>query len=95
MPGENRNKYLTRPPVSESQLKTLMDTAINLHQSAIDASRDRRWFVAPGVAAIASCVGFILGASFQAFRLHGTLVVPYLKFTGYFVILVLTDPLDR
>jgi hypothetical protein len=32
---EERSRYLSRPPVPEGQIKTLLDTAINLHQKAL------------------------------------------------------------
>jgi hypothetical protein len=51
---------LSRPPVSEVQLKLLLDTAINLHKNAIDAERDWRWWVTPVLAFVASFGGALL-----------------------------------
>jgi hypothetical protein len=65
MTEQDRQRYLSRPPVPEGQLKTLIDTAINLHQRAVDDYRDRRWWITPLVAVLAvigSFVGAIVGA---------------------------------
>jgi hypothetical protein len=66
---EERSRYMSRPPVPESQIKTLLDTAINLHQKAIDAHRDRRWWITP-LTAILSTIGSFTGAIIGA-RLRG------------------------
>ena len=58
---EERRRYITRPPVTEGQIKTLLDTAINLHQHATEAQRDRRWWITP-VTAIVSTIGSFAGA---------------------------------
>ena len=61
LPEEERRRYITRPPVPEGQIKTLLDTAINLHQHATEAQRDRRWWITP-VTAIVSTIGSFAGA---------------------------------
>jgi hypothetical protein len=65
MSMEDRYRYLSRPPVPEGHIKTLLDTAINLHQKAVEARRDRRWWIAPLIAlvtAVSSFMGAIAGA---------------------------------
>jgi hypothetical protein len=57
----DRDRLLNRAPVPEGQIKTLLDTAINLHQRESNAARDWQWWVAPVIAAISSFVGAILG----------------------------------
>jgi len=57
---EEKNSY-SRPQVPESQIKTLMDLAITLHQRAIDQSRDWRWWIAPAIAAASSFIGALIG----------------------------------
>jgi hypothetical protein len=59
LPQEGKDE-LSRPPVSEVQLKLLLDTAINLHKNAIDAERDWRWWVTPIVTFITSFGGALL-----------------------------------
>jgi hypothetical protein len=59
--AEDRRRYMSRPPVPEGQVKTLLDTAINLHQRAVDEHRDRRWWVTP-LTAIVSAIGSFIGA---------------------------------
>jgi hypothetical protein len=58
---EQRERYISRPPVPEAQVKTLLDTAISLHQKAVDAYRDRRWWVTP-LTTVLSTAGSFLGA---------------------------------
>ena len=65
LPVEEKRRYMSRAPVPEAQIKTLMDTAINLHQRAVESSRDWRWWVAPAVAAGGSFVGAIVGGLFK------------------------------
>jgi hypothetical protein len=59
--SEDEKKYYSRPQVPESQIKTLMDLAVSLHQRAIDQARDWRWWVAPAVAAGSSFIGALIG----------------------------------
>ena len=61
MTEEERSRRLNRAPVPEGQIKTLLDTAVNLHQREVDAARDWRWWVAPMIAAASSFIGAILG----------------------------------
>jgi hypothetical protein len=62
---EERRRYISRPPVLEGQIKTLLDTAVNLHQRAVDDHRDKRWWITPMTAllsTIGSFVGAVIGA---------------------------------
>lgn len=56
-----RRALKERGPVPENQIKTLLDTAIELHQREIDAFRDWRWWVAPVLAVFSSFIGAVLG----------------------------------
>jgi hypothetical protein len=58
----DRKRYLTRAPVPEVHIKTLMDAAIDLHQRAVDEYRDRRWWITPVIGLIATTVGAFIGA---------------------------------
>lgn len=62
--SEERKADVSRSPVSDSQLRLLMDLAINLHQNAIEAKRDKRWWFAPALSFIAS-----FGATFIAINM--------------------------
>jgi hypothetical protein len=56
-------KEISRIPLSASDIKTLVDTAINLHTRAIAHSSDRRWWVPlVGSSAAGAMIGGILGA---------------------------------
>lgn len=71
MSQEDRDRLLHRAPVPEGQIKTLLDTAISLHQRAVEADRDRRWWITPVIAiltAVGSFVGAILGARVEVGR---------------------------
>ena len=62
LPEKEQRRYLTRPPVPEAHIKTLVDAAITLHQTAVDQYRDRRWWIAPVIGLIATTVGAFIGA---------------------------------
>ena len=61
-------KKLLHAPVSEGQLKLLMDAAVSLHKNALEASRDWRWWVAPVLAFIASFGGTLLAIWFKSLK---------------------------
>jgi hypothetical protein len=61
LPEKEQRRYLTRPPVPEAHIKTLVDAAITLHQTAVDQYRDRRWWIAPVIGLIATTVGAFIG----------------------------------
>lgn len=54
-------KRISRAPLSPSDIKTLIDTAIDLHSQAVEIQRERRWLVAPVLGLIGGLVGAILG----------------------------------
>jgi len=66
--SEEDKKDVSRPPLSEAQIKILTDIAINLHARALEASRDWRWWVAPALSFGGSFVGamfaFVAAAKF-------------------------------
>lgn len=51
----------SREPLSPSDIKTLIDTAINLHSRALATQSDRRWWL-PLVPAVIALVGALVGA---------------------------------
>jgi hypothetical protein len=51
---------ITRPPIPESQIKTLMDMAVDLHGKAVEASRDWRWWIGPGLSFTGSLIGALI-----------------------------------
>ena len=55
---------VSRIPLSSSDIKALVDTAVNLHSRALEHQKDKRWWVAlasAGGALIGSLVGKLLG----------------------------------
>lgn len=59
-------KWVSRPPVPEHQIRTLVDIAIALHSEQQEASRDWRWWT-PLVAGFSgSVIGAVLGAVLHA-----------------------------
>ncbi len=56
---EEKRLLYGSPPLQDSQVKALIDIAINLHKNAVDAQRDLRWWIGP----IASFMGTILSAT--------------------------------
>ncbi len=52
---------VSRVPLSSSDIKALIDTAVNLHSRALEYQKDRRWWVALASAA-GGLIGAVLGA---------------------------------
>ena len=48
---------ISRVPLSSTDIKALVDTAVNLHSRALEYQKERRWW-----AALAGGVGGLLGA---------------------------------
>jgi hypothetical protein len=62
---EERDRYMSRAPLSQDQTKMLLDTAIALHKNAVEAQRDWRWWVPAGLGFVGSLAGAILGGLFH------------------------------
>lgn len=56
-------KLVSRPPVPETQIETLVDIAITLHAKQEDQNRDRRWWIP----IVASFLGSVVGATIGGF----------------------------
>ncbi|MDT7838433.1 hypothetical protein [Aquabacterium sp. OR-4] len=52
---------ISRVPLAASDIKTLVDTAVNLHSRALEHQKDRRWWVALA-GAVGGLIGSIVGA---------------------------------
>lgn len=63
LPPQER-KRVSRAPLSPSDIKTLVDTAINLHSRAVEIQREGRWWIPLVSSAIGGLVGAILGTMF-------------------------------
>jgi hypothetical protein len=62
LPPDQRS-WVSRPPVPEAQINTLVNIAITLHAHELDQSRDWRWWI-PIVAVLAGTIlGALIGAS--------------------------------
>jgi hypothetical protein len=57
-------KKLTRSPLSDSQMKMLIDLAITLHSQAIAAEQDKRFWISPALSVFGLFGGAILGHHF-------------------------------
>ncbi len=51
---------VSRVPLSSSDIKALVDTAVNLHSRALEHQKDKRWWVALA-GAVGGLVGSVLG----------------------------------
>jgi hypothetical protein len=61
LPALERDNF-SREPLSPSDIKTLIDTAINLHSRALAAESDKRWWLPLVTALVGSLVGSLMGA---------------------------------
>jgi hypothetical protein len=68
-PTDPGRRAQSRPAVPEGYVETLLDTAINLHQRALDQQRDRRWWITPLIAFL-SAIGAFVGAIAAAYIKH-------------------------
>jgi len=64
LPPEAR-KRVSRAPLSPSDIKTLVDAAINLHTRAVEIQREGRWWIPLASSAIGGLIGAILGTMFK------------------------------
>lgn len=62
-PGSEQR--LTRPPIAASDIKTLIDAAVNLHSRAIELQREGRWWIPLVSSAAGALVGAIIGTFFR------------------------------
>jgi len=51
---DDRGSHISRQPLDNDQMKTLLDAAVIMHAKAVDSVRDWRWWFAPGAAFVAS-----------------------------------------
>ncbi|MEI6302582.1 MAG: N-carbamoyl-L-amino acid amidohydrolase [Betaproteobacteria bacterium] len=61
LPDEQKSR-ISRIPLPSSDIKVLIETAINLHSRALEEQKDKRWWVA-----IAGAAGGLVGAVVGAF----------------------------
>jgi ribosomal protein S15P/S13E len=57
---------ISRNPLQPSDIKTLIDTAVNLHSRALEHKKDQRWWI-PLVVAVVSALGALLGSLLGAY----------------------------
>jgi hypothetical protein len=60
LPGHEVQR-VSRVPLTADDIRALVGTAINLHQRAIEADRERRWWL-PLASAVGGLTGAIIGA---------------------------------
>ena len=59
--SDEKRLRVSRVPLAASDIKTLVDTAVNLHSRALEHHKDRRWWVALA-GAVGGLIGAVLGA---------------------------------
>lgn len=59
-----QRERISRTPLSSSDIKALVDTAVNLHSRALEHQKDKRWWTALS-GAIGGLIGSIIGAAFS------------------------------
>jgi len=62
--AESEKTRLSRPPLSPSDIKTLIDAAINLHARAVELKRESRWWV-PLASGVGGFLGGIISSLFR------------------------------
>lgn len=60
---EERSSRISRVPLSNDDISVLINTAINLHNRALEKEKASRWWFTP----IVGLLGVILGAAIQAY----------------------------
>lgn len=61
LPDEQKLR-ISRIPLSPSDIKVLIDTAVNLHSRALEEQKDKRWWVGPIGGAAGGLVVAVVGA---------------------------------
>ena len=60
LPEQRRESRISRNPLTPDDIKTLIDTAIDLHSRSLEQEKDKRWWI-PLASAIGGLVGAIVG----------------------------------
>jgi hypothetical protein len=64
----DEKKWVSRPPVPETQIKTLIDIAVTLHARQEEQRRDWRWWVPLVMSFIGSIAGAVIGVAAASLR---------------------------
>ena len=67
--AKSERMHVTKKPLETAQIETLINTAINLHKSAISHQQQKRWWVPIIVSAVTALVGAIIGFSASIIKL--------------------------
>lgn len=59
--SNDKKEKLTRPPLKPSQIEMLIDTAVNLHSSAISLQNQKRWWIQVIIPSAVGLIGALLG----------------------------------
>lgn len=60
LPEEERGKRISRTPLSNGDIATLISTAVDLHSRAIESEKEKRWLLPSLVTVLAVCLGAII-----------------------------------
>lgn len=61
LPEDKKDNRISRNPLTPADIKTLIDTAINLHSRALEQKKENRWWLPLLVSAIGGLIGAIIG----------------------------------
>ena len=61
LPETRKESRISRNPLTPDDIKTLIDTAIDLHSRALEQQKENRWWIPLVVSAIGGLIGAIIG----------------------------------
>ena len=61
LPEDKKDNRISRNPLTPDDIKTLIDTAIDLHSRALEQKKENRWWL-PLVVSVVSAIGGLIGA---------------------------------
>lgn len=62
LPSKEKSERVSRSPLSNNDIATLISTAVDLHSRAIESQKEKRWLLPSLVTVVAVCLGAIIKA---------------------------------
>lgn len=62
LPSNEKSERVSRAPLSNNDIATLISTAVDLHSRAIESQKEKRWLLPSLVTVVAVCLGAIIKA---------------------------------
>jgi hypothetical protein len=63
--SDDERERVSRDPLRPEDIRTLVDTAINIHSRALEVERERAWWKSPLLSGIGAATGSIIAAFFR------------------------------